>query len=138
MNRKPIKLLGALIVLGLLAGGWWVYVAIPWAGVPDGAIPAGRAVEILPDYVDCVIPPNIAPLNFLVRQQSNQYRTHIHGPSGEGFVVASRKPTIAISQDKWRQLLAANTGGEIWFDDVLIRKDGKFVLDELKGLDKLM
>ena len=26
-------------------------------------------------------------------------------------------------------------GGEIWFDDVLIRRDGLFVLDELKGLN---
>ena len=26
-------------------------------------------------------------------------------------------------------------GGEIWFDDVLIRKDGMFVLDELKALN---
>jgi aminopeptidase len=26
-------------------------------------------------------------------------------------------------------------GGEIYFDDVLIRKDGKFVLPELKGLN---
>lgn len=26
-------------------------------------------------------------------------------------------------------------GGEIWFDDVLIRKDGRFVLDSLKGLN---
>jgi len=26
-------------------------------------------------------------------------------------------------------------GGEIWFDDVLVRKDGLFVLDELKGLN---
>ncbi len=26
-------------------------------------------------------------------------------------------------------------GGEIWFDDVLIRKDGLFVLDKLKGLN---
>jgi len=26
-------------------------------------------------------------------------------------------------------------GGEIWFDDVLIRKDGIFVLDELKPLN---
>jgi len=26
-------------------------------------------------------------------------------------------------------------GGEIWFDDVLIRKDGMFVIDELKGLN---
>jgi aminopeptidase len=30
-------------------------------------------------------------------------------------------------------------GGEIWFDDKLVRKDGIFVVDELKGLnpDKL-
>ena len=27
------------------------------------------------------------------------------------------------------------SGGEVWFDDVLIRKDGMFVLDELKGLN---
>ena len=26
-------------------------------------------------------------------------------------------------------------GGEIWFDDILIRKDGKFVLEELKSLN---
>ena len=26
-------------------------------------------------------------------------------------------------------------GGEIWFDDVLVRKDGKFVLKELEGLN---
>lgn len=26
-------------------------------------------------------------------------------------------------------------GGEIWFDDVLIRKDGLFVIDELKCLN---
>ncbi len=29
-------------------------------------------------------------------------------------------------------------GGEIWFDDVLIRKDGIFVVDELKGLNPEM
>ena len=26
-------------------------------------------------------------------------------------------------------------GGEIWLDDVLVRKDGLFVLPELKGLN---
>ena len=30
---------------------------------------------------------------------------------------------------------AENGGGEIWFDDVLIRKDGIFTLDELKPLN---
>ena len=27
-------------------------------------------------------------------------------------------------------------GGEIWFDDVLIRKDGEFIIPELKGLNQ--
>ena len=27
-------------------------------------------------------------------------------------------------------------GGEIWFDDVLIRKDGVFVIPELEGLNQ--
>jgi aminopeptidase len=27
-------------------------------------------------------------------------------------------------------------GGEMWFDDVLIRKDGEFILPELKGLNQ--
>ncbi|TKI99222.1 aminopeptidase, partial [Bacillus wiedmannii] len=27
-------------------------------------------------------------------------------------------------------------GGEIWFDDVLIRKDGRFILQELFGLNE--
>ena len=26
-------------------------------------------------------------------------------------------------------------GGEIWFDGVLVRKDGRFVLPELEGLN---
>jgi aminopeptidase len=26
-------------------------------------------------------------------------------------------------------------GGEIYFDDVLVRKDGRFVIEELKGLN---
>ena len=26
-------------------------------------------------------------------------------------------------------------GGEVWFDDVLVRKDGRFVLPALEGLN---
>lgn len=36
---------------------------------------------------------------------------------------------LVLIQDK------AHGGGEIWFDDVLVRKDGVFVLPELKGLN---
>ena len=46
------------------------------------------------------------------------------------------------SQIHWDLILRMNPeagGGEVWFDDQLVRKDGQFVLDELQGLnpDKL-
>ena len=40
----------------------------------------------------------------------------------------------AIHWDLVRMQDADHGGGEIYFDDVLIRKDGEFVIDELKGL----
>lgn len=27
-------------------------------------------------------------------------------------------------------------GGQLWFDDVLVRENGRFVLDELQGLNR--
>jgi len=42
------------------------------------------------------------------------------------------------SQVHWDMVLIQTPeygGGEIWFDDVLVRKDGRFVLDELQGLN---
>ena len=47
------------------------------------------------------------------------------GPSGSG------KSTFL----RCLNLLELPTGGEIWFDDVLIRKDGRFVLPELECLN---
>ena len=49
----------------------------------------------------------------------------IVGPSGSG------KSTFLRCLNR----LEEPTGGEIWFDDVLIRKDGKFVLPELECLN---
>jgi len=40
----------------------------------------------------------------------------------------------AIHWDLVRMQDADHGGGEIWFDDVLIRKDGEFMVDSLKGL----
>ena len=47
------------------------------------------------------------------------------GPSGSG------KSTFL----RCLNLLEQPTGGEIWFDDVLIRKDGRFLPEELQCLN---
>ncbi len=35
----------------------------------------------------------------------------------------------------WDLVLRQEDGGELWFDDVLVRKDGRFVVDALSGLN---
>lgn len=39
------------------------------------------------------------------------------------------------SRVHWDLVLMQEPGGEIWFDDVLVRKDGLFVVDALQGLN---
>lgn len=58
-----------------------------------------------------------------------------HFTPGQSFEYAGNSNASAIHCD----LVCCQTpeygGGEIWFDDVLIRKDGRFVLPELEGLN---
>lgn len=59
----------------------------------------------------------------------------IHFTPGNCYDEAPNGNTSAIHWDLVLIQREDYGGGEIWFDDVLIRKDGKFVLPELKGLN---
>ena len=59
----------------------------------------------------------------------------IHFTPGECYDDAYNGNVSAIHWDLVLDQTAAHGGGEIYFDDVLIRKDGIFVIDELKGLN---
>jgi aminopeptidase len=59
----------------------------------------------------------------------------IHFTPGKAYKIADNGNDSKIH---WDLVLIQNPeygGGEIWFDDVLIRKDGRFVIEELKGLN---
>ena len=59
----------------------------------------------------------------------------IHFTPGKCYDEADNGNTSAIHWDLVLIQTPEYGGGEIYFDDVLIRKDGLFVLDELKGLN---
>jgi aminopeptidase len=59
----------------------------------------------------------------------------IHFTPGRAYEEADNGNTSAIHWDMVLVMLENYGGGEIYFDDVLIRKDGLFVLDELKALN---
>ncbi len=95
------------------------------AGLPPVAETVDRAPRLAPDYRDLVIPPNIAPLNFAVQEAGSAYRVTLRGKAGVPVEISSSSATITIPEGAWRQLLAANRGGELW-EDV-------FVLGEARG-----
>lgn len=58
-----------------------------------------------------------------------------HFTPGNSYSDASNGNTSAIHWDLVSIQRPEWGGGEIWFDDVLVRKDGRFVLPELEGLN---
>ncbi len=59
----------------------------------------------------------------------------IHLTPGSCYDEASNGNTSDVHWDLVMRQTPEAGGGEIWFDDRLVRKDGLFVLDELKGLN---
>jgi len=80
-------------------------------------------VTIYPDYVDTMLPLNIAPTNFHIEDEFDKYVTEIGGQKGKKWFVAGRD--IRMNSRKWRDLLVANADGRIYFD-VYGKKDGKW------------
>lgn len=64
----------------------------------------------------------------------------IHFTPGQCYDEASNSNQSAIHWDMVMMQTPEVGGGEMWFDNKLVRKDGEFVVKELKGLnpDKLM
>ncbi|NIP27914.1 MAG: hypothetical protein GWN67_20420, partial [Phycisphaerae bacterium] len=119
MGRLPIVII--CIVLVVLSAGVLTY------AVRDRKLPVGqyisieRPAEIFPDYSGVVFPPNIAPLNFVVREEGLRYCVVIYSKQGKRIEIFSRSPKIVIPQKQWRKLLKINRGEEISFD-VFVQK----------------
>jgi len=75
-----------------------------------------REAKIHPDYCATVIPPNIAPLNFMVTEEGKRYYVKIYSRQGRPIEVFSRTAKIIIPDRSWRKLLNQNRGQELHFD----------------------
>jgi hypothetical protein len=76
----------------------------------------GTVADIFPAYYDLTIPPNIAPLNFIIREPGSKYRVVISAGNSRPIVIQQRSPTIKIPRDKWRELLEENKGKDLRVD----------------------
>ena len=63
---------------------------------------------IYPDYTDVTIPVNVAPLNFLLRNEPDKMVVTIKG--GNDSILVDGKQKIEIPMKKWKTLLASEQG----------------------------
>lgn len=111
-----------LLLAGLSVSVWWSGANFDMATAQR----VNRLPHIRPDYTDTVIPPNLAPLNFLVAEPGSHYRVRIRSEQGEEINVASRTPRIIIPLSRWQRLLSVNRGQKLYFDVCVRRTDGQW------------
>jgi hypothetical protein len=85
-----------------------------------------RQPHIHPDYAGVVLPPNIAPLNFLVQEDAARYRVVISSKRGRPIELVSKSPKIRIPEGNWRSLLEGNRSEELHIEVFAEAQNGKW------------
>lgn len=86
-----------------------------------------RTPDIRPDYAGLIMPPNITSLNFEIREPGKKYFVRIRGSAGRNIEIVSGKPQIIIPLKKWRTLMAANRGSEVFYDIYVSNEKGEWL-----------
>ena len=114
---KKIKSLGwRFFGLPVALVAFWGISVLIMPTVPRDAVDRGETPRLYPDYDGCVVPANIAPLNFEILETEGadrEWLVEIEGSTGEGGRIALRGKTVKIPTRRWRRLLKANEGASI-------------------------
>lgn len=107
--RHKITLLPLLAIALLFAS------CKPDAVVPAQSTPIDEALNIFPDYTDIVVPPNIAPLNFMAKSQGDEFVARIATRDGKHEILAAADDDAKLMFDttEWRGLLDAARGSDL-------------------------
>ncbi len=123
VTTRTLGIAGALAVcvlgVGLALG---IFSSPPHPG--DSCLQADRLPRIRPDYCGVTVPPNIAPLNFLVEEQASGYFVRIAAGHGDPIEIFSRTGKIIIPEKRWHRLLESNRGGQLDIDVYVRAKAG--------------
>ncbi len=72
--------------------------------------------EIFPAYYNLTLPKNIAPLNFIIKEDGIKFRVVLTGENNGRITIKQNSPSIQIPVKKWKKLLADNSGNTIKID----------------------
>ncbi len=115
MRHKHLYIL-LLVTLAVLAVVSFYYKTVFSSFSIENFKPVLRPAAIDPDYTDIVVPPNIAPLNFSIKETGKEFFVRIYADKGGEIKIVGKKSKIIIPLEKWHKLLNANRGGKLFFD----------------------
>jgi len=84
---------------------------------------AGREPNIEPDYSGVTIPPNIAPLNFIINETGTGYSIEAVSSSGNKLLVRSSDGIVRFPERSWKKFLKADKSGKIEIHVISENKD---------------
>lgn len=85
-----------------------------------------REPLLTPDYSGITIPPNIAPLNFIINEKADRYLVKMSSSDGYVFNISSTNGDIKISSKEWEKLLEKCKGEELLIE-VFIKKEKHWI-----------
>jgi hypothetical protein len=93
---------------------------------PEAAQSVSRRPVLYPDYGETDIAPNIAPLNFEIKEPGARFLARISGQKGGAVEVSSRDGRIVWPAHAWKQLMAQNRGAAVSVTITVQGKDGAY------------
>ena len=113
-------------LIQLLYMGFVIVFTVSCSGkLPKEFSETGQLPTIFPDYSEITIPPNIAPLNFRIKEAGDAYAVRISAKNGKEIIVSGKNPVIQINNSDWKNLLSANAG-EALSTDIYCKNGGKW------------
>ena len=106
-KRRAVRLVALLLAGVAIFAGWRAW---PSEVAPADWTPLARLPRIRPDYTGVAIPPNIAPLNFVIEEPGTAYYVRIGTTEGPHCDIHSRDGAIRIPIGPWQELLAHYRG----------------------------
>jgi len=79
----------------------------------DNFLCVEQPANIHPSYQGTVIPYNIAPLNFMIREEGSRYLVRFAVAGKDSFDVSYRNGKVSIPLRKWKKLLETHRGEQM-------------------------
>lgn len=92
--------------------------------IPNAAKKEARMANVSPDNHDAMLPPNIAPMNFVVQEEGDAFITHIYSDADRQGIICDGK-NVDIPMKEWKALLSASKG-KILYTDIYVKHDGQW------------